>query len=278
MKQFLRMQTAITNQRHFLRLLGLTQVELNQLLLDIPHLYTPYVKKEKKKDGTIKQREICPSIGKLKVVQSRISKRILRNHNLPDYIQGGRKGKDSISNASKHVGKHYRFCLDLKDFFPSVKNARVNKVLLHLGYTPEIAGIITKLVTFDNKVPQGAPTSTDITNLVFFKEVDVQIEKLIKNKAITYTRYVDDLNFSAQYDFKEITFEIVDIISKSNFKLSRKKTFYKMGKVSITGVDVGQNVLKAPEKLKLKLKENDRSESSKLGIENHIKRIKSARK
>lgn len=269
-------QVAITNQRHFLATLGLKQHELDQLIIDIPRLYTPYIKKELKKDGKIKEREICPSIGKLKVIQDRIKNRILDKHPLPDYIQGGRKGKDSISNAVEHRGKHIRFCLDLKNFFPSVKNTRVNKVLLRLGYTPEIAGAITKLITFGNKVPQGAPTSTSITNLVFYTEVDLKIEKLIKDKGITYTRYVDDLNFSSQQDFKNISLEIIKIISDANFKLSRNKTFYKIGKVDITGVEVKQNVLKPTTKLKAKLIEPGRSEPSIAGIQNHIKRIKAA--
>jgi RNA-directed DNA polymerase len=267
-------QQAITNQRYFLSLLNLKQHELNQLIADIPKLYTPYIKREVKKDGKIKEREICPSIGKLKIVQTKLKNNILDKHFLPDYIHGGRKGKDSISNSAEHKGKHFKFCLDLKNFFPSVKNTRVNKVLLNLGYTPEIAHTITKLVTFGNKVPQGAPTSSVITNLVFYVEADIKIEKLIEGKGITYTRYVDDLNFSSQYDFKDITLEIIKIISDAKFKLSRNKSFYKVGKVIITGVEVGQNVLNAPKKLKDKLTEEGRSELSKKGIQSHIKRIK----
>lgn len=269
-------QKAITNQRHLLAILGLKQYELEHLLRNIPKFYTPYIKKELKKDGTVKQREICPSIGKLKIIQSRIKNRILEQHPLPEYIQGGRKGKDSISNAVKHKGKQFKFCLDLKNFFPSVKNTRVNKVLLRLGYTPDVAHLITKLVTFGNKVPQGAPTSTAITNLIFYNEVDIKIEKLIEGKEITYTRYVDDLNFSSQQDFKALSLEIIKIVSDANFKLSRNKTFYKIGKVDITGVEVKQNILKPTAKLQAKLNEEDRSEPSKAGIMHHIKRIKAA--
>jgi RNA-directed DNA polymerase len=269
-------QRGIINPRHFLSIIGLKQNELDRLIIDIPKLYTPYIKREIKKDGTIKEREICPSIGKLKIIQNRLKNRILDKHPLPAYIQGGRKGKDSISNAVEHRGKHFRFCLDLKNFFPSVKNARVNKVLIQLGYSPTIAHLITKLVTFGNKVPQGAPTSTSITNLVFYKEVDTKIEKIIEGKKITYTRYVDDLNFSSQTDFKGTSLEIIKAISEANFKLSRGKTFYKIGKVDITGVEVKQNILKPTSKLKEKLVESNRSDLSKAGILNHIKRIKAA--
>lgn len=280
---------AITNKRHLLAILGLKKDELEKLLLDIPDLYSPYLKREKKKDGTIKERNICPSLGKLKTVQGKIKNWITNEHELPDYIQGGRKKKDSITNAKPHKGKHFHFCLDLKNFFPSVKNWRVNKVLLRKKYHPDIASIITKLVTlektvlykgkpivFRKEIPQGAPTSTAITNLVFYEEVDIKLEKVIKDKRITYTRYVDDLNFSSQTDFIEIVYEIVKVVSEAKFKINRKKTFYKRGKVEITGTDVCQNGLLPTKRLLDKYNDPEITKESKAGVENHIKRIKAA--
>ena len=279
----------ITNKRHLFAILGVKREEMEKLLLDIPNLYAPYIKKEKKKDGSIKERNICPSIGKLKLIQRRIKTRILDTHTLPEYIQGGQKGKDSLTNSKFHIGKNFHFCLDLKNFFPSVKNWRVNGVLLQLGYSPDAASILTKLVTFEKvvtiqgkeitfqkEVPQGAPTSTAITNLVFYTEVDEQIEKLIQGKGITYTRFVDDLNFSSQVDFLETVYEIVRIVSAARYKINRKKTYYKRGKVEITGTVVCQNGLRVPKKLLLKLDEPERSAASKTGIVHHMARIKAA--
>jgi RNA-directed DNA polymerase len=263
----------ITNRKHLLAVLGLNEKQLEELLGEIPKLYNPYIKKEVKSDGKIKERAICPSVGKLLTIQHRIKKRILDLHALPEYVQGGVKGKDSISNSKRHQGLNHHFCLDLKNFFPSVKNNRVNKVLLRLGYSPDVASIITKLVTFKNQVPQGAPTSTSITNLVFYSEVDVKLEKLLEGRNIVYTRYVDDLNFSSQGNFDSLTTEITSIISDSNFKINRTKTFYKIGKVPITGSIVGQNRISPTQKLKDKLLDPDRSESSKLGVQNFINRI-----
>jgi RNA-directed DNA polymerase len=272
-----------------LAVLGLKEHELEKLLNDIPSLYGPFVQDEKKKDGTVKQRYICPSLGLLKVVQERIKERILDTYALPDYIQGGTKGNDSITNSKQHIGKHFHFCLDLKNFFPSVKNWRINRVLLSLRFSPEMASILTKLLTlektvilrrkpisFFSEVPQGAPTSTAICNLVFYIEVDRKIEELIKNKKITYTRYVDDLNFSSQTDFTDTFNSVIEVISEANFKINRKKTFYKKGRVEITGTDVGQNGIRPTKRLIEKLDEPDRSEASKAGVRNHIKRIKNA--
>ena len=278
-------ELAITNDRHLLSILKIKDNELQDILQRIPTLYKPWIKKEKKKDGSIKLRPICPSVDQLKLIQSRLLSRLFSKYELPTYIQGGIKGNDSITNAKPHQGKLYHFCLDLKNFYPSLKNTRVNRALLKLGYSPSVASTITKLVTctlknqivsLKREVPQGAPTSTSVSNLTFYIEVDVHIEKLIKNKNIIYTRYVDDLNFSSQSDFVDVVHEIVKVISAANFKINRKKTFYKMGKVEITGTEVCQNALKPTKKLKEKALEPGRSEASKRGVLAHIKRIKSA--
>jgi len=276
-------QKAVTNDRHLLAILGLKNPELKEILANLDKFYSPYIKREKKKDGSIKRRVICPPKGKLKYIHYLINEKILNTHLLPDYIQGGVKGKDSIRNSKYHKGKNFHFCLDLKNFYPSVKNTRVNRVFLKLGYHPSVASTLTKLVThsckvkdieLNREVPQGAPTSTSISNLVMYKEVDIHIEKVIKDKGITYTRWIDDLNFSSQTDFIKEVYEIVQIISTANFKINRGKTFYKRGKVTITGVDVYQNALVPPRKLTDKLLEPNRSDKSKAGIQSHINRIK----
>lgn len=278
-------QLAITNERHLLSILKIKKSHLKKVLDNIAFYYKPWIKEEIKKDGSVKKRPICPSTGTLKLLQKKLKGSLFGKYKLPDYVQGGIKGKDSITNAKAHQGKNFHFCLDLKNFFPSVKSSRVNKVLLNLGYTPSVASTITKLVTATRKteivnlkweVPQGAPTSTCITNLVFYMEVDRYIEKIIADKNITYTRYVDDLNFSSQQDFEPLVYEIVGMIARANFKINRSKTFYKKGKVEITGTQVCQNALKPTKKLKAKAIESDRSEASKKGVQQHIERIKKA--
>lgn len=276
---------AITNDRHLQAILKIKEPQLKQVLDSVPTYYKPWIKEEIKKDGSIKRRPICPSVGILKLLQGRLRQNVFGKYRLPEYVQGGIKGKDSITNAKVHQGKNFHFCLDLKNFFPSVKSGRVNKVLLQLGYTPSVASTITKIVTATLKneivdlkweIPQGSSTSTCVTNLVFYMEVDRFIEKLLKGKNIAYTRYVDDLNFSAQFDFEPLVYEIVRIIAKANFKINRKKTFYKRGKVEITGTQVCQNALKPTEKLKEKAIETNRSEASKKGVLKHIERIRKA--
>lgn len=146
-------------------------------------------------DGTIKTRTICPSRGDLKFVQHRLKNRLLSQYPLPKNIHGGVKSRSNITNAKIHQGKKYVFMTDLQNFYPSINAAMVYKTLVSLGETPYFASHVSKLTTWKNMVPQGAPTSTHISNLVFLA-TDKRLIDFCDKRGITYTRYIDDLTFS----------------------------------------------------------------------------------
>lgn len=108
----------------------------------------------------------------------------------------------------------------------------------------ELSCLVSELVTYRGYLPQGAPTSTTIANLVF-KPIDEILERYCGKSNITYTRYIDDMTFSSEHDFQDKVSNIIHIISKTGFMLSRKKIAYKIGSATITGVEVKNNVLEA---------------------------------
>jgi RNA-directed DNA polymerase len=200
-------------------------------------------------DGTIKTRTICPSHGDLKFAQHRIKNRILTRYSLPKNIHGGIKGKSNITNAKIHQGKKYVFMTDLQNFYPSINATLVYKTLVDLGEAPYFASHISKLTTWKNKVPQGAPTSTHISNLVFLA-TDRRLIDFCSDRGIIYTRYIDDLTFSAPHNFQEDISELLKIIQADGFKISRRKTIYG-GKIKlITGIEVYLNKIDVPKKIK----------------------------
>ncbi|MGL5891314.1 MAG: hypothetical protein ACRC3B_15600, partial [Bacteroidia bacterium] len=99
---------------------------------------------------------------------------------------------------------------------------------------------------------------THIANLVFL-ETDKQLFELCKKNKITYTRYIDDLTFSSQQDFRTLLDDILRIITSNGFKLSHRKTKY-CGNQTVTGINVFLNKIDAPvgiiEKAKNELKTN----------------------
>ena len=230
-------------------ILGVAENDLNEVLKDIDKYYyrDEKPKLDEKgfpvfdKNGKAKVRVLFPSTGLLKKIQGRVRIRILTTMRLPKNIKGGVKGEDNIKNARYHVGNKYKFATDLKDFFPSISESVVFKMFRWLGYYPKVADALTKLVTYQGAVPQGAPTSTDIANLVFLP-IDYEIITFCQERKIKYSRFVDDLSFSAAFDFKEESFFLVRMISP-HFRISRKKTFFTSGKAKFTGLWVGVSSL-----------------------------------
>ncbi|MCW4468503.1 reverse transcriptase family protein [Flavobacterium sp. MFBS3-15] len=200
-------------------------------------------------DGTIKTRTISPSKGDLKFVQHKIKNRILSKYVLPKNIHGGVKRRSNITNAKVHQGKKFVFMTDLQNFYPSINATMVYDALISLGETPYFASHISKLTTWKNQVPQGAPTSTHISNIVFLKTDRILID-FCNKRGITYTRYIDDLTFSSPKNFQEDISEILTIIQNGGFLISRRKTVYG-GKIKlITGIEVYHNKIDVPQKIK----------------------------
>lgn len=249
---------------HFPSIIGKSKKELDDFVKEIDKYYTEWseIKIDKKtnqpktyKDGTIKQRVIRPSKMPLKIIQKQIKDRILSLIELPENVQGGVKKRSNITNAKPHQGKKYILTTDLQDFYPSIKAKRIYETFIELGFNAQCAFYITRLTTWKGELPQGTPTSTHISNLVFLK-TDYKLIELCKAHNITYTRYIDDLTFSSQSDFQNIIGEILDIVLQSSLKISRRKTFYN-GSQTITGIKIYLNKIDAPEKIIAKVKEED---------------------
>jgi RNA-directed DNA polymerase len=84
---------------------------------------------------------------------------------------------------------------DIKDFFPSVPTRRVVGSLINRGILPSLARLIAEVCTVDNQLPQGAPTSVSLGNLVL-QQLDRRLTELCRREGLTYTRYIDDLAIS----------------------------------------------------------------------------------
>lgn len=252
---------------HFPSIIGISQKELDNLIEDIDNNYREWVepKIDKNgnpktyKDGTVKKRVIRPSKTRLKIIQKVIKDRILNQIELPANIHGGVRGKSNITNAKAHQGNKYLFETDLQDFYPSIKSNRVHDTFIKLGFNKQFAFYITRLTTWKGELPQGTPTSTHISNLIFL-EIDYRLIDFCKNNNITYTRYIDDLTFSSQMDFQNSISEILEIVKQGGLKLSYRKTNYASSQ-SITGIEVYLNKIDAPQRIIMKVDEEAKSDA-----------------
>ncbi|MEJ7684079.1 MAG: reverse transcriptase family protein [Segetibacter sp.] len=225
----------IKSVKHLCCVLALSRDQLEFLLKNLNLYYYSFnlPKRDKRKnikvkDGVQQFRTITPSIEGLREIQTKINLRILSQIQLPVYITGVIKGLDNIKNAKAHKGLKYHFKTDLKNYFPSITYDRVFNMFKSHGFSDKVSKILASLTTYDNQVPQGAPTSSSIANLVFLKYDKPLIDFCIQNN-IVYTRFIDDLVFSSSTAFQKKTSTLVDLILKSGFTISHKKTFYSAG-------------------------------------------------
>jgi RNA-directed DNA polymerase len=254
---------------------------IGQIINDIDSYYDEWVEEkiDKKtgkpktfKDGTIKKRVIRPSKGELKIIQTRIKNRILSKIELPSNVHGGVKKRSNISNAKPHQGNKYQFTTDLQDFYPSISAKKVYETFLELKYSTHFSHLITKLTTWKHELPQGTPASTHIANLVFLK-TDIALIELCNKLGNTYTRYIDDLTFSSQQDFRPHLSTILGIIKSGGFIISYRKTKYK-GEQNITGIDVFLHKIDAPQKIIERVAQEQTSISAIKPLTNYLNNIR----
>ncbi len=161
------------------------------------------------------ERLISAPMPHLKAAQHWVLRNLLDKLPLHDAAHGFVPGRSIVSNARPHVGRNVVVNLDLKDFFPTVTYPRVWGLFRSLGYSQQVATVLALLCTeppideveLDGKrwyvargarvLPQGAPTSPAITNLLC-RALDRKLTKLCAAMGFTYTRYADDLTFSSE--------------------------------------------------------------------------------
>src|SRR5690554_1094064 len=176
-------------------------------------------------------------------------------------------GKSIVDNAIQHVGKHYVYNIDLKDFFHSFERQWVKYGFMippfNLGKEKEelaflLASLCTHPFEVDGEIktvlPQGAPTSPTITNILCVK-LDRRLNGLAKRFHITYSRYADDISFSSDTNvFKKQEFinELHRIIEDQKLEINSSKTrLQKAGfRQEVTGLSVNTKVNVNPRYIK----------------------------
>ena len=163
-------------------------------------------------------------------------------------------GRSIVDNAKVHTRKNYVFNTDMKDFFPSIHQARIWKVLQIKPFSlnAELASVIAGLCCMrDNNgngvLPQGSPCSPILTNIVC-RQLDRRLLGLAKRFNLCYTRYADDITFSSDYNVfqeeSEFMAEFKRIIADQHFVINDKKTRLqkKNQRQEVTGLVVNEKV------------------------------------
>lgn len=171
------------------------------------------------------QRMITAPKRELKSVQRRILDQILSEIPYHDNAFGFIPGRNIVSNARHHLGKNVVVSMDIQDFFPSIKFPRVYGVLRKIGFQKRVAGVITSLCTWEDALPQGAPTSPALSNLVAYR-LDQKLSTYAGARSWSYTRYADDLTFSSNEKraADHLVHVVRKIVQEEGFQVNDKKT------------------------------------------------------
>lgn len=149
-----------------------------------------------KKDGGVRRLTVPDEA--LKRVQRAILHRLLVHMPVSPCAAAYRFGGGAVRGAARHVGSRQVLRLDIQHFFDSVRYSAVKDAV----FPPEIFSeplrvLLTMLCYYRDSLPQGAPTSPVIVNILL-RDFDRRVGAWCRAREITYTRYCDDLTFSGE--------------------------------------------------------------------------------
>ncbi|MFQ2547422.1 reverse transcriptase domain-containing protein [Aeromonas caviae] len=194
--------------------------ELQELIYpSVNNLYRPFYIDKKNGD----KRLISAPNKKLKSIQRAISQSLNNVYSPRKSAHGFIQGKSILTNASMHVGKKFVLNIDLLGFFDSLHFGRVRNLFQShpLNLAPPVATVLAHICCLNGKLPQGAPTSPIISNMIAYK-LDKDLHQLAANNRSTYTRYVDDITFSFTQSRRRLPRDIATVLKENNLKLGEK--------------------------------------------------------
>lgn len=181
-----------------------------------------YRRDEKPKpDGRV--RVFLKPQGELKRIQKLIDRRILKLIPTHQIIHSYRKGHSQLTNAELHVRKPYVLKADRKDFFPTITPEMVHDVFRNLGFSNALAKLLTSLCTYEEQLPQGAPTSPTIANLIQ-GPLARRLHSLAKWHGVRCTIFGDDVYLSGPQRVKKLKNLVCRIIEDGGFALNQDKS------------------------------------------------------
>lgn len=267
----------INPNKHYIEDYNLPRLETTEAILCLllytqDQIYNFIKKKEEQyvsfqipKKNSLNKRFINAPKYRLKMAQRIILSEILEKIPCSDCATAFLKNKNGLfENARVHKNQLFLLKMDFKNFFQSIKTKKVEKIFYNIGYSEEAIKVLTTLCTFHGELPQGAITSPYLSNLACLN-LDKDIATYCNERNIYYTRYADDLIFSANdLDLlKELKNQINEILKKHKteyfqIEINNKKTkiIKNTSHKKITGITINDSQIKASKEIKNKIRQS----------------------
>ena len=173
------------------------------------------------------------------------------------HVHGFVTTRSAVTNAAVHRGQRWILRVDLKDFFPSINFGRVRGMFMAYPFdlTTDVATVLAQICCHKGELPQGAPTSPIISNLIC-RGLDARLAKFASVAHCSYTRYADDICLSTgRKDFPRLLAELIDrmpvlnpdlraVITSQGFAINEDKTrlMPRFQRQRVTGVVVNEKL------------------------------------
>lgn len=257
----------VLDSEHLAKLLNVNNNSLFAIINGTNHFYRTF--KIKKRSGGV--RKIHAPYPSLKIIQQWIYENILIKQYVHGCAHGFKRKKSIVTNVKSHLGNNCLLKLDIKDFFPSIKINMVVQVFKDIGYTNNVSWILARLCCLSNKLPQGAPTSPQLSNIVA-RYMDKRLYLLARSFGYRYSRYADDISFSGENIPVAFIKYVKDIIEDCGFEVNNKKVrlYKEYDNKILTGISLRDGMMRLPRN-KRREYEQEIYYALKYGIDTRIK-------
>ena len=161
-------------------------------------------------------------------LQRAILRRVIGVHRGHPAVYGFVRGRSAVDHARRHVGSAVVLRLDIEDFFGSTRSEAVRRALAPV-WNAEALEVLLRLTTLDGALPQGAPTSPAIANLVNLR-LDHRLNGFARRHAARYSRYADDITFSLPTDDGLAVHALIrftdKVVSESGYRMHRQRKLH----------------------------------------------------
>lgn len=178
----------------------------------------------------------------LKSIQRRIADVLLVHMPVSRHACAYRYGGSTLRNAQPHVGKPMVLKLDILHFFDSIRYSAVKEAAFPQEvYAEPIRILLAMLCYCRDALPQGAPSSPAITNILLYG-FDEAVGAWCRERNISYTRYCDDMAFSGDFNPGEVVRFVEASLGEMGFLLNARKTriLHSGQRQSVTGIVVNE--------------------------------------
>ncbi|WP_311752261.1 reverse transcriptase family protein [Proteus columbae] len=238
---------------HLSKLLGV-ELSLLSRICTLNERFYRLFSLEKRHEGF---RHIESPYPKLKYIQRWINDNILSVSTVHDNVYSYLQGKSHIDNAKMHIGCKQMLKLDLVNFFGHITISQIEKVFIEYGYTKDLSNKLAKICTYYDHLPQGAPTSPALSNIIFY-ELDCIFYDISQSNGLIYTRYADDLCFSGDNISQDVVDNILSHLQSRGFSINDDKSRLLAGnqRKVVTGLVVQSDTIRVPKKVRRKFRKD----------------------